>query len=230
MQQAPAAKLKSYKSFSEKIAKVDREYGAIRVVDCVLDLDNANGFEFHAEAARRFAARFSDGDSLARWRGSHPVVDGMAKQKRPRRRATVRAGGPARVTSRGSGNTLGRKPFGRRGVLHASRRLGLQEFFAFQPRQRLFPLHIMLKRIRDATPRQVSNATVTGNEASASIRPAVSPPSETPPVNSTAGQGTMAVPDVRSVASPVLSWASPRCRRCPKRARRPRYRRSRLDR
>ena len=70
----------------------------------------------------------------------------------------------------------------------------------------------------------------TRHEASASIRPAVSPPSETPPVHSTAGQGTMAAPDVRSVASPVLSRASPRCRRCPIRTRRPRYRRSRLDR
>ena len=70
----------------------------------------------------------------------------------------------------------------------------------------------------------------TRHEASASNRPAVSPPSETPPVHRTASRGTMAAPDVRSVASPVLSRASPRCRRCPIRTRRPRYRRSRLDR
>ena len=48
----PVNKLDAYKRFSEKIAKVYREYGAIRIVDCVLDDDAANSAEFHAEEAR----------------------------------------------------------------------------------------------------------------------------------------------------------------------------------
>ncbi len=64
----------------------------------------------------------------------------------------------------------------------------------------------------------------------ASISPAVSSPLKTPGGHSTAGQGTMAAPDVRSVALSVLSRASPRCRRCPTRTRRPRCRRSGPDR
>jgi uncharacterized protein YbaA (DUF1428 family) len=48
----PAAKLEAYKHFSEKIANVYREYGAVRQVDCFLDPDAANGVEFHAEEAR----------------------------------------------------------------------------------------------------------------------------------------------------------------------------------
>ena len=45
-------KLEAYKQFSEQIAKVYREYGAIRIVDCVLNADATNGALFHAEEAR----------------------------------------------------------------------------------------------------------------------------------------------------------------------------------
>ena len=37
----PAAKLNAYKRFSEQMARVYREYGAVRVIDCVLDPDRA---------------------------------------------------------------------------------------------------------------------------------------------------------------------------------------------
>ncbi len=50
----PTAKLEAYKRFSEKMAKISQEYGAVRQVDCVLDPDAANGFAFHAEEAREF--------------------------------------------------------------------------------------------------------------------------------------------------------------------------------
>ena len=48
----PAAKLTAYKDFSERMAAVYRDYGAIRLVDCVLDPDTADGSQFHADGAQ----------------------------------------------------------------------------------------------------------------------------------------------------------------------------------
>lgn len=48
----PAEKLDAYRNFSSQIAGIYREYGAIRVVDAVLDPAASNGAEFHAENAR----------------------------------------------------------------------------------------------------------------------------------------------------------------------------------
>ena len=48
----PTAKLAAYRLFSERMAKIAREYGAVRQVDCALDPDAANGVAFHAEEAR----------------------------------------------------------------------------------------------------------------------------------------------------------------------------------
>lgn len=48
----PEAKLDAYRLFSERIAAVYREYGALRVVDGLLDPDTADGTSFHAEEAR----------------------------------------------------------------------------------------------------------------------------------------------------------------------------------
>jgi len=42
----------AYREFSERIAKVYRDYGALRVVDCVLDANSVDGTQFHAEDAR----------------------------------------------------------------------------------------------------------------------------------------------------------------------------------
>lgn len=48
----PTEKLDAYRRFSEKIATVYREHGALRIVDCVLDPDTADGAQFHADEAR----------------------------------------------------------------------------------------------------------------------------------------------------------------------------------
>lgn len=45
-------KLEAYRVFSEKIAAVYREYGATRIVDCVLDAGAEDGAQFHADEAR----------------------------------------------------------------------------------------------------------------------------------------------------------------------------------
>jgi uncharacterized protein YbaA (DUF1428 family) len=45
-------KLEAYKRFSEQVAMVYREYGAVRIVDCMLDAETADGAQFHAEEAR----------------------------------------------------------------------------------------------------------------------------------------------------------------------------------
>jgi uncharacterized protein YbaA (DUF1428 family) len=45
-------KLEAYRAFSEKIARVYREYGALRIVDCLLDPDAEGGEQFHADEAR----------------------------------------------------------------------------------------------------------------------------------------------------------------------------------
>ncbi|MDE2445247.1 MAG: DUF1428 domain-containing protein [Alphaproteobacteria bacterium] len=45
-------KLEAYRLFSEEVARVYQEYGATRVVDCVLDTDAADGMQFHAVEAR----------------------------------------------------------------------------------------------------------------------------------------------------------------------------------
>ncbi|WP_370677683.1 DUF1428 domain-containing protein [Pleomorphomonas sp. PLEO] len=44
----PETKLETYRHFSKKIASVYRDYGAVRVIDCVLDPDA----QFHADEAR----------------------------------------------------------------------------------------------------------------------------------------------------------------------------------
>ncbi len=48
----PTDKLDAYRSFSERIAKVYREYGAVCVIDCILDAETADGTQFHAEGAQ----------------------------------------------------------------------------------------------------------------------------------------------------------------------------------
>lgn len=48
----PEGKIEAYRVFSEKIAAVYREYGALRVVDCLLDNEMGDGAEYHAEGAR----------------------------------------------------------------------------------------------------------------------------------------------------------------------------------
>jgi len=48
----PRAKLEAYRRFSEHMAGIAREYGAVRQVDCVLDPETADGAAFHAEEAR----------------------------------------------------------------------------------------------------------------------------------------------------------------------------------
>jgi uncharacterized protein YbaA (DUF1428 family) len=52
----PTGKLAAYKTFSEAIARVYRECGATRVVDCVLDAAGGQGADFHAEGAREALA------------------------------------------------------------------------------------------------------------------------------------------------------------------------------
>lgn len=47
-----AAKLDAYAEFSESIGAVYREYGALRVVDCVLDPETADATQFHADGAK----------------------------------------------------------------------------------------------------------------------------------------------------------------------------------
>jgi uncharacterized protein YbaA (DUF1428 family) len=47
------SKLEEYERFSRQVAEIYREYGATRVVDCLLDRNVANDAEFHAEQARR---------------------------------------------------------------------------------------------------------------------------------------------------------------------------------
>lgn len=48
----PTAKLDAYKLFSQRMAKVYREYGALRVIDCILDPETTDGTQFHAEGAQ----------------------------------------------------------------------------------------------------------------------------------------------------------------------------------
>lgn len=52
----PEAKLAAYKAFSACMAAGYREYGALRVVDCLLDPEVRDGAEFHAEGAREAAS------------------------------------------------------------------------------------------------------------------------------------------------------------------------------
>lgn len=46
------AKLEAYRRFSVEKSPVHREYGEVRVVDCILDPDTADGSQFHAEGAQ----------------------------------------------------------------------------------------------------------------------------------------------------------------------------------
>lgn len=48
----PTDKLDAYRSFSERMAKVYGEHGAMRVIDCILDAAMADGTQFHAEGAQ----------------------------------------------------------------------------------------------------------------------------------------------------------------------------------
>lgn len=52
----PEGKLAQYEAFSARISAVYREYGALRVIDCLLDPETADGAAFHAEGAREAAA------------------------------------------------------------------------------------------------------------------------------------------------------------------------------
>lgn len=47
-----ASKLDAYVRFSRHVAHIYREYGALRIVDCLLDPSVANDPAFHAEQAR----------------------------------------------------------------------------------------------------------------------------------------------------------------------------------
>jgi uncharacterized protein YbaA (DUF1428 family) len=42
-------RLDDYKRFSHRIATIGMEYGALRVVDCVLDPEKTDGAQYHAE-------------------------------------------------------------------------------------------------------------------------------------------------------------------------------------
>jgi uncharacterized protein YbaA (DUF1428 family) len=48
----PTVKLGAYKAFSQRMAEVYREYGALRVTDCVLDSETTDGTQFHADGAQ----------------------------------------------------------------------------------------------------------------------------------------------------------------------------------
>ncbi|SEP81355.1 Uncharacterized conserved protein YbaA, DUF1428 family [Devosia sp. YR412] len=48
----PVYKMAEYKEFSAEMAAVYVEYGAIAVVDCVLDEQQADGTQFHADGAK----------------------------------------------------------------------------------------------------------------------------------------------------------------------------------
>lgn len=45
-------RLDAYRAFSDRIAAVYREYGALRIIDLLLDPDGGDGETFHAEGAR----------------------------------------------------------------------------------------------------------------------------------------------------------------------------------
>jgi uncharacterized protein YbaA (DUF1428 family) len=47
-----ADKMEAYKLFSEEIARVYKEHGAVRIVDLAFDAQAAEGVQFHAEGAR----------------------------------------------------------------------------------------------------------------------------------------------------------------------------------
>jgi uncharacterized protein YbaA (DUF1428 family) len=46
------SKLEAYRNFSRRIGAVYREYGALKIVDILLDDQGAGGASFHAEEAR----------------------------------------------------------------------------------------------------------------------------------------------------------------------------------
>ncbi|NMJ39966.1 DUF1428 family protein [Roseomonas sp. JC162] len=48
----PEPKLEAYRRFSTEMAAVYREYGAGRIVDCLLDAGTADGAAFHADGAQ----------------------------------------------------------------------------------------------------------------------------------------------------------------------------------
>lgn len=54
-----AEKLEAYRVFSEAVSRVYREFGALRVVDSVLDEADRPGAEFHAEGAREALAELT---------------------------------------------------------------------------------------------------------------------------------------------------------------------------
>jgi uncharacterized protein YbaA (DUF1428 family) len=47
----PDSKLEAYKAFSQRMAEVYREYGALRATDCVLDSEMNDSTQFHADGA-----------------------------------------------------------------------------------------------------------------------------------------------------------------------------------
>lgn len=48
----PAEKLDAYRRFSAQMAAIYREYGAVRIVDGLLDPETADGTDFHADGAQ----------------------------------------------------------------------------------------------------------------------------------------------------------------------------------
>jgi len=47
-----AEMLDTYKVFSQQLAALSREYGALRIVDCLLDPTTSDGTQFHAESVQ----------------------------------------------------------------------------------------------------------------------------------------------------------------------------------
>lgn len=93
----PITKLDSYKHFSERMASVYREYGAVRVVECVLDPDAADGALFHADEAQAQvqAASLRDFHAAAATRSGEIVVlswtEWLSKSERDERLPRVLA-------------------------------------------------------------------------------------------------------------------------------------------
>jgi uncharacterized protein YbaA (DUF1428 family) len=87
------AKLDAYRDFSRRIGAVYREYGAVRVVDVLLDAQGGDGASFHAEEARAAlgddlrdfaaAAGAQDGETVilswTEWPDKQARDEGLAK-------------------------------------------------------------------------------------------------------------------------------------------------------
>ncbi|MGZ2443988.1 DUF1428 family protein [Sinorhizobium medicae] len=126
----PTAKLDAYKLFSQRMAKVYREYGALRVIDCILDPETTDGTQFHAEGAQADVqgAELRDFNAAAatqRGRNRYFVLDRVAEQRRSRRPAAARAGRSACSAGGWRKGGLRGRSLGRRRVRQAARYLTL---------------------------------------------------------------------------------------------------------